>query len=757
MLKFWFVYRLNNWSYRIIYDGNPSTLRDVADKEQAKEWYSSWKDSELQTVSFNHLRTKVEMRLPVVEWEIEWQVQDVSKELNYYLVNIKGMSAQLLRVWAVFFRKYFVVSDWFRIAFKKKEEKDDPLLPDWGLMKMKEFIFWLYRFDPITILPTLWKSEEAKAQAQYLDIAQHFDWQEHSFNGEARTFNQIFYTHDGISTYTPLYGVYAPQVRELMLWETASMFWGRTLQKWQFRVKYEMWEETYLAVNRESGKTIVASDIVSEYLMRTVVDMREKVDWNVIQYYAPSKAALVSPMTKIMNMNKKLRQGRIFREVKWWPFPVIYFMDGNEEAGRIEFLTAEGIEPGRGARPKLIVVDEAAYVNREVLSIIQGNSWVPKLYISTIDEKTKRNWFFEWLIRWEMKMAQYKETTDDLIVRLRKQYGMDKLTYEELQLPETHQKLADMRREFFYNRPIVGMRYTLDDNEHKSEREKEEIVNRWLQIWLSYLLASQYSEYLDETSVFQTDRCRIEKVDVPEEFECIVMSYDHAESYDNPVLSIGGLSKWTVYLLDSIILPKWWSDVDEAKLEEMQNADKKYYQKYKCPIYHVWDCGQAARITRAFFEDRWWIMDMALKTNSWSWMSTDRDWFHLVGKWVIVDIVKTFFNRGAVRIPEYLDVDEWIFDELANFQATKNENTGKIKYQAIKGKDDQVMALCYLLYFLHENWLKDEFAMVDVREKETKNLNTEELGEYLEDQRRMRYKDATMDKAYMELFGMYWW
>ncbi|MCK9369844.1 hypothetical protein M0R04_08060 [Candidatus Dojkabacteria bacterium] len=214
----------------------------------------------------------------------------------------------------------------------------------------------------------------------------------------------------------------------------------------------------------------------------------------------------------------------------------LYFMDGGEPNGYITFLSEEAKEPGRGSRPTMVIVDEAAHISRDVYEeISSGHSGIPKIYISTVNKDSKKNRFYEGLIRAELKQTQRKESQDELVHRLRLKYGFDKVnSIEELD----YQKLMDARYEYYENRPEVGMRFTLDDVEYKSEREKQVIIEKLMRVSMSLLMSEQYSEYLDDNGIFNYDGLLDDKV--PEKFDEIVFSHDQATEFDNPTLVIIG-------------------------------------------------------------------------------------------------------------------------------------------------------------------------------------------------------------------------
>jgi len=254
MLNFWFIYKSNFWSYKIIYDWNVNMLRDVANKEEARAWRASWHQRDFKKISFKHLRDTVTFDIPILEGSIrgygtpesgDVMLDDVSNDLNNYIVATKSLSSQLVRVRSVFLRKYFVVTDGTRIGFKEKVWDAEDMLPDAWIMILKEFIFWLYRFKPIKM------NTKKDEEDQYVEISQNFDWEEHLYRWEPKTYDKIRYKYRGNEYTTPIFWVYAPQIRALTLGDMAiPELEGRVLQKWQFRVKYELGAETYLALSR---------------------------------------------------------------------------------------------------------------------------------------------------------------------------------------------------------------------------------------------------------------------------------------------------------------------------------------------------------------------------------------------------------------------------------------------------------------------------------------------------------------------------
>lgn len=277
--------------------------------------------------------------------------------------------------------------------------------------------------------------------------------------------------------------------------------------------------------------------------------------------------------------------------------------------GSIRFLSNESSDPGRGDRPTMLIVDEAARIDKEnVLGIVGGNPGIVKFYISTIDAKTKKNWFYEGLMRGEFAMNNYKESMDDIVYDLWHRYGLDKIkSREELMTKEWKKKLVTAQADLFDRRPLVGMRFTLDDVEFKTEREKKKMFEENLRIGgLKYALAELYSEYLDDELLLDYEPCI--DPDRPKEFDEIVMGFDEATEYDYPALCIAGLHNRDVYILECVRLP---SDNDE-KLEAIKNKKDEYRRKYGVSPMFIADITQARAEQRYFLESRGIDVDMGL-------------------------------------------------------------------------------------------------------------------------------------------------
>lgn len=86
-------------------------------------------------------------------------------------------------------------------------------------------------------------------------------------------------------------------------------------------------------------------------------------------------------------------------------------------------------------------------------------------------------------------------------------------------------------------------------------------------------------------------------------------------------------------------------------------------------------------------------------------------------KATLVSIAKKFFTNGYVVVQDDLHS---LMDEMTFFQVKDNSDNNRVKYEAVKGKDDQVNAMMMALLFLHERQgLKYQYAELESNPQES--------------------------------------
>lgn len=734
--------------YSLVFDGNRANLRNTVNREEATHWFSQFSDNELQEHSLTVNNRTSKSNIPVVE-----EGKNITAKFNHFLAKSRFVSSQLKLIWSRFLKEFDVVRDLDgRIAFKKKEKHvDETWLPDQGLFKMKEFILGWYRFDPIRVPDK--DKKTGQTRFKNIHIAQHMDDVQHDHNNSTYKLPHIPYNVNGKRYTTPLYGVYAPMLREMMFGWIMDFDWGRILQKWQMNCLYLMWEETYIAASRGAGKTFLAASLVATYLLKSVIDPRYMIEWGLIHYYGITHAGNKSVIEKIKNMMKKLTGSKFLRYSS--ADRTLYFED-NWFTSRVVFLSNEGVEAGRWDRPNMIIVDEAARIDDSVMEIINGQSYVQKVYISTIWYETKKNWFYEWLVEAELRQNTYEETMDELVSDLWTKHWMDKIkSLGELSDKEMHKKIVLMRHELFKRRPVVGLRYTLDDVEYKTKEEKDEVIRRCLKRWgQRYLLAEQYAEFLDEDQLFAYEKCIVWHEEIPDPKDCdmLVFWYDKWGLFDQATLCVAGLYNFKCYIFKSEVL-----DNDPLKqIDRIKEVHNEYSSKNR-NIFLACDVSQARHEQRDFLESRWVTVDMPIVINWTTIHQISNEWFHLIGKELLVKITKEWFERENIAIPSWMSWDGSLLEELKYFQKVESKSGKTVSYEAVKGKDDQVLALLYCYYYMYLDAIKDNQVTQDKEDLKYRDMGNMDIYDYEAIQEYKKKIKREMEEAESALFAIDWY
>ena len=491
---FWFLNKVPAKPFNIVYDGTRINMSKVINKDEAERWYSTIQIQERKKIKRFIKGRQIESILPFFS-----SGEIITSEFIVFLKQNKNIVDQIIVVWIELLKEFDVVKDMERIWFMEKKEKVKiDWLPDWWLMLMKEFIMGMFRFDPILVS----KTENRKKVTSELNIKQDY--------------KDIQYTYKWEKFSTPLYWVYSPKVRKMIFWEYWMDFgWWRNMQKWQATLWYNLGRETVCAMSRWWGKSTIAVILCSVFPMRSIVSEREKVDWVVVYYYWPSHVANRAIIQKLLKMNSTMLEGKVFKKVEGWK--IVEFISDWVVQWYIEFLSDNNPDPGRWWRATLVVIDEASRVSVNSYRVAWWFNNAMFIYISTVNYDTRKNWFYDILKDWEMRMNQYEETMDDIVVDIWRKYWLDKVeSSDEFKTKARWKKLERMKEEFFHRRPLVWFRFTIDDVEYLSNRERQDIIKRKMKQGEQYLRAEEFSEFIDEDWLFNVTKNRIPTEDIPD-------------------------------------------------------------------------------------------------------------------------------------------------------------------------------------------------------------------------------------------------
>lgn len=676
----WFLYKKYVPGINIFYDGTNSKL--LHNEKEGKLWLDNSHAYERKNVIITKLWSKHNFTIPI------WDGQNITTQFKEYLLKCaknKTMDDIMFSLIIEFLKEYDVVDVWWFPLFKEKDSvlKEDSMLPDMGLLLMKMFIEWFYRFKPI-------KYKTNKSKTWYIDvpIGQDYKWEQ-----------AISYKYKWKDYKTNIFGVYAPAVWTAMFSDYRDFWWGRVLQKWQLNALYNLGRITYIAASRRSGKTFMLGLIASIMEMKEWFSLSERGRAVKINYIGITDEANETVVEYILDMAKKFMSDKIFN----WKGKqkILEFLDWDVVVWRIKFLSAEGKIKGRGTYADMIILDEAAYLDYKIFKTnlpIVTHQWAIMVCISTIDPETKKNWFYNKLVAAEAQQLSYAPI-DEQIVAIWKKYGMDKC---EMRKDIKMSNLVAMKKEIRSLRKDVWLRYTIDDIEYMTESEKAQAKADAVKEWLWFYYAELYSQFLDESSIFSTNGNTIHEDDIADmKFDTIVLWFDTATQLDNPALCVVWVNKKKAYVLESTILDKNSIDSQinfiKRKRLEYKNKLKKFDVNLELPL--VVDVTSAPQHTLQNIELRDLYVTMPVQYTPWS-IKKRNGRFHLIPKDVLVKEWQEFFKQWNILLSSKCNGDWWLVNEIDNFQVVKL-NGRKEKYEAISGHDDQVNAMMLALDYIY--------------------------------------------------------
>lgn len=538
---------------------------------------------------------------------------------------------------------------------------------------------------------------------------------------------------------TNLFWVYTPQLKRAMLWEKYN---GSPLQAWQNDAWFKLWQVNFIVWSRELGKSFLMTAFTWNRLFKEKTYEHE-LDDNVarkfqIFYFGLSKGSNETVAQYIKSMVANLIDDeRVVRRYK--SEQKLVFYDGNEER-TIYFMSQYDEWVGRWQRPDLVIIDEAARMDIEVFKTNINTKDTMVICISTINYESKSNWFWDMYQQYLVQMQNY-EPLDMLIHDLWTKYWLNKFkTREEVIEWIWEWVFESMRSELFLRRPYVSLKYTIEDDENKTREQKDSIINKALMVWEEYCLAELFWEISDSSIVFPYESAI--EIKMPDRFDHWVVAFDEAENFDNAALVKIWVRDRVAYVVSSELLSK-------DLVNRYDQIQKSIYDfKQRCN----WQVLFAADITRwdAYYRE---ITDRAdfIDYPVYYTKSTDANYRHpywYVGKKYLVDLVKNeFFVKWNLRLNADLTNDKWLIDELANFKMSD-----KGRFEAKKGKDDQVNAMMIWVFAAYRAFLREWLLTQDRRS----TLTREEIIQEHLDRETASAQMEEHDKTMAYIYANFW-
>ena len=713
---YWFLYKKFNSNRWIVYNGDKANLKHTIDPLEAQEWYDKvW--NKFKTVKVTRLDWSVNLDFPFVE---EWEEEEW---LGEYL-NKSNISLSMQQFMHWFLNQFIFTKELcFRERYKWVSEDQDKI---GTLLSMRNMIEWLIRWEPIKV--DVWVDKKT-------NTPKYSNWYIHQHFGATNEPNQEeidnnCYVPQMFSLETsewerkiPIMWAYAQKLLAAIF--PRPQFNGRRLQIRQQRFLLERGQQTVVLAPREWGKSLIAAYLAFVYLMKQYTDYDDETRWITIHYFWLSDEQLdtvanyvVGMVSKMIENKKAIKYNKTDKEVifnDWW------------NLAKLKLMSQLSYSKGRWERPSIVIIDEAGYTDEEVHKIAQGTAGIPIVMITTVNYGTKRNWAYDLALEWLAQQRNY-DSIEETITKIFFKYQLDKVTtIEQLEKMYEDRVFRKMRDELYYARPLVTLKFTIDDRENITPQQKELTLAAARKKWEKFLAAEHYSEYVEELTLFNSDG--FFEQEMPDKYDFWFLATDPAEKGDDYALCFWWYKNWLLYIENSISL----NDDPVERIKELRHYENEYRRKCRRFI-------TLADITQAeaqiqLLEERWFDIDIPVKWTNW-W-SINYDWkTHKVWKKVaVMDVTKEiFFDRWIIRFNTTL-IWEWsLSDEMQNYTIN---NQGK--YAASKWKDDKVSAMmlvCYGCYVTIIQWelLWERYLWYDPEEiemiKEAEEMEARQLNDY---------------------------
>ena len=675
--------------------------------------------------------TTQENILPILDATIT-NYTNLEKEFINFIVNKAGsweLNDTLRQAWFLFLDDYQIVQFEdvvvFRYAPRPKqtaEQQKKSQGTEIVTTVMKERMDWYFRFQDYQM-----------TSATQVPIGSKYDI------GEG---------------YWSIFGAYTPSLRWAMFSDKTSFNKDappsdetsgdpvRTLQRRQYQVIKRLGWMNYIAATRRSWKTWLLALLAVREIIREPTSMQEQ--WRPIRvlYIWLTDKKNKAARDYILRMSAKYRASKMFR----WRSEEnrLSFVDqeGNE-LGVVDFISAKDYEAGVGEYADLILIDEAARVKEaiyEAILPIVTNEWARLICVSTIDRRTKKNWFYRKVLEAE-KTEFLRSNIDQRVLETWKKYWLNNKKYKK---DFTRNECAKIRKDIMYEREMVWMRYTIDDIEYITDRERE-FSKRVLREYPNRYYAELYSVFPDEWKIFPYERVIKEHEKISQiRFDYIVLWYDPAIMMDRGAVVVTGYDRMQskIYYLEEVEMPRETYNQHPDVMKELKQK-YSYLVNGRDPnkVYIAADVtGNLWLIS--LFDLKWCPLDLKVWYHWGSANTRDKDWTHKVAKEYLVDTMRNVMeSNGCVMSTLCKNT----IDEMNYFQIIENPITGRQSYEAIEWHDDFVNAAMIGTYFVFDYMVEKDHIMARNiwRDEVPEWLTYQEVREWIAQQEKLKVSTKT--------------
>ena len=263
-----------------------------------------------------------------------------------------------------------------------------------------------------------------------------------------------------------------------------------------------------------------------------------------------------------------------------------------------------------------------------------------------------------------------------------------------------------MSSEMRYKRQWVWLRFTGEDNDLKTEKEKSFARDRLR--WTKSYYPERRAIFPEDTWVYDYESSiKDTNYFSWRQYKYVVLAYDPAESKDKAAL-VYLWYDWIwrkIEIFKTVKLPNnytyHWPLIANSLKECERFVDKSQNENIEVAnrVFFAYDFNGVWQWLEPFFQECWVRIDLKVRF-TWQWWITKKWINHNVPKELLVNMLQNTMDHWAMIINQ--ECQEFI-EELDHYKSYYNPDTGNTKYQAEHGaSDDFVSAAMIGTYFILE-------------------------------------------------------
>jgi len=462
-------------------------------------------------------------------------------------------------------------------------------------------------------------------------------------------------------------------------------------EKWDGNPMIIMW----VGINKKKNKT------ARNYIRRKlkVLFNEGMVRWN-------QEEQSLSLIETIKNPNSKDGRWEYIDQVK----AVIYFVGAWDE------------EAGVGDSADLIIVDEVERIDKthpeviDDLMAIVNNEQARIIFISTLNWKSQKTRFYDWLKKWEadeMKRNMNWESIYELIDEYWAKHRDVLENKDWLSNEEVLHQISEIKIEFMMRRQYVWIRFTGEDIDIWTENQKKQAKEQ--------ASAQNYDKYIAEwRGVFPNEvralgnieRAFLEEEKVPDRYPLVIVSYDLANggTYNKVVIWLWYCNDPDSSCYNSFVqfAEKELYGGIEQQLPQVIKLKNEWFARHwqeKSRNVFIYDGKGLGETVDILFRQAKVKVNWVIKNHNGPDHVDPKDNIYYPSKTKAVEDVVSLATNNAFYISKACVKT---INELVIYEKVDNNSSVGYTYQAPKGKQDwHVSAVIQGVYmWYHALWLK---------------------------------------------------